>query len=189
MFGGIVLFLGTLMSFLALTPVFESVAEFVVPGADLEHHNPADFPRPLTLEDVHSGPTSKNLLGTDQLGRDTWARMWEGIRISLRVGIGTQIIVLVMGLSVGAGAALGGRFTDSLLMRFTDLTYAFPDLLAIILLRAVLADRDWPIIGRGDPQIPGLPGPLLVVIFAISLVAWVTTARLIRGPDAFAKRI
>ncbi|MFQ5382723.1 MAG: ABC transporter permease, partial [Dehalococcoidia bacterium] len=63
----------------------------------------------------------------------------------------------------------------------TDLTYAFPDLLAIILLRAVLSERDWPIVGGGDPQIPGLPGPLIRVIIAISLVSWVLTARLVRG--------
>ena len=59
---------------------------------------------------------------------------------------------------MGAGAALGGKLSDNLLMRFTDLIYAFPDLLAIIIMRAVLGQRDWPIIGNGDPQIPGFPG-------------------------------
>jgi oligopeptide transport system permease protein len=53
--------------------------------------------------------------------------------------------------------------------------------LAIILMRAVLSERDWPIIGTGDPQIPGMPGTLLQVTVAISLVGWVTIARLVRG--------
>lgn len=120
---------------------------------------------------IHQGPSSAHYFGTDNLGRDNWARTLEGIRISLQIGIGTQIVVVIIGLTIGALAALGGRFTDNLLMRFTDITYAFPDLLFIILMRAVLADRDWPLIG--DPRIQ--------VILAISLVNWTTLARLVRG--------
>jgi len=131
--------------------------------------------------EILTGPTSSHWFGTDNLGRDTWARVWAGTRISLKIGIGTQLVVLAIGIAIGAGAALGGRFTDNVLMRFTDLMYAFPDLLAIILMRAVLSQRDWPIIGTGNPQIPGLPGPLLQVILAISFVSWVTLARLVRG--------
>lgn len=130
---------------------------------------------------ILSGPGGDHWFGTDNLGRDTWARTWEGARISLRIGIGTQLVVLAIGIAVGAGAALGGKVTDSILMRFTDLMYAFPDLLAIILMRAVLSQRDWPIIGTGEPQIPGMPGILLQVILAISLVSWVTLARIVRG--------
>lgn len=129
----------------------------------------------------NAGPSTSHFFGTDNLGRDTWSRTWEGMRVSLKIGFGTQIVVLLIGLSVGAGAALGGKFTDGLLMRFTDLTYAFPDLLAIILLRAILSGRDWPLIGTGHPQIPGLSGIVLQMILAIALVSWVTIARLVRG--------
>lgn len=138
-------------------------------------------PSEQQFEEILMGPTSAHWLGTDNLGRDTWARAWAGTRISLKIGIGTQVVVLVIGISIGAGAALGGRTTDNILMRFTDLMYAFPDLLAIILMRAVLSQRDWPILGTGNPQIPGMPGALLQVILAISLVSWVTLARLVRG--------
>ena len=138
-------------------------------------------PSEQQYEQILSGPTSDHWFGTDNLGRDTWARTWEGTRISLKIGIGTQVVVLAIGIAVGAGAALGGKVTDNILMRFTDLMYAFPDLLAIILMRAVLSQRDWPIIGTGDPQIPGLPGALIQVILAISLVSWVTLARIVRG--------
>jgi len=138
-------------------------------------------PSEQQYEQILTGPTSEHWFGTDNLGRDTWARTWEGARISLKIGLGTQFVVLVIGIAVGAGAALGGRLTDNILMRFTDLMYAFPDLLAIILMRAVLSQRDWPIIGNGDPQIPGLPGALIQVIVAISLVSWVTLARIVRG--------
>ncbi len=138
-------------------------------------------PAAQDFDALHASPNADHWLGADNLGRDTWARIWEGVRISLKIGIGTQVVVLVLGIAVGAGAALGGRFSDGFLMRLTDFVYAFPDLLAIILMRSVLSERDWPVIGNGDPQIPGLPGILIQVILAISLVSWVTLARLVRG--------
>jgi len=123
---------------------------------------------------IQEGPSGLHYLGTDNLGRDTWARVLEGTIISLQVGLGVQVIVLAIGLLVGGMAALGGRTLDNIMMRITDLAYAFPDLLAIILLRAVFADRDLPLVGHDASQ-------RLLVIFAISFVAWVTIARLIRG--------
>lgn len=138
-------------------------------------------PSSQDLADLQSGPTRDHFFGTDHLGRDQWSRTLEGIRISLKVGVTVEVLVFLIALSVGATAALGGRWLDAILMRFTDVMYAFPDLLGVIVLRSVLESRDWPIIGDGDPQIPGLPGDLLQVILAIALVAWVTLARLIRG--------
>src|SRR5690606_1243926 len=82
-----------------------------------------------------SSPNSENWLGTDQLGRDLWARLMQGTLFSLKIGVGTQVIILAIGVMVGMGAALAGRWSDTILMWLTDLAYAFPDLLAIILLR------------------------------------------------------
>ena len=118
-----------------------------------------------------AGPSMQHWFGTDQLGRDLFARVLEGVRISIEIGLGTQVIVLVIGLLVGGGAALGGRFFDNLLMRVTDITYAFPDLLAIILVRSILVDRTWPVVTN----------PRVLIILAIALVSWTTVARLIRG--------
>jgi oligopeptide transport system permease protein len=143
----------------------------------VSRHNPAE----QQYRDTNSEPTGEYWLGTDTLGRDMWARLLQGTRLSLKIGFGAEAIVLIIGITVGMGAALSGRVTDSLLMWVTDLAYAFPDLLMIILFRQVLLGRDWPIIGSGDPQIPGLPGYLLVTIMAISFVSWVTIARLVRG--------
>ena len=122
-------------------------------------------------EHVQEGPSIHHFFGTDNLGRDNWSRVLAGIRNSLQIGIGTQVVVLLIGLAVGAAAALGGKMSDNLLMRVTDITYAFPDLLFIILMRAVLADRHWAVIGDARVQI----------IFAISFVSWTTLARLVRG--------
>ena len=130
---------------------------------------------------TNSGPTSEYWFGTDTLGRDVWARTLQATLFSLKIGVGAETIVLILGLTVGIASALGGKVTDAILMWLTDLAYAFPDLLAIILLRQLLFGRDWPIIGTADPQIPGLPGYLLITIMAISFVSWVTVARLVRG--------
>jgi oligopeptide transport system permease protein len=114
-------------------------------------------------EHLYASPSRQHWLGTDNLGRDNWSRVITGTRISLTVGVLTQIVVLAIGLTVGSVAALGGRFLDNVMMRITDIAYAFPDLLLIILLQSVF--------GRG----------LWQVILAISLVAWTTIARIVRG--------
>lgn len=132
-------------------------------------------------DNTDAPPSSDHWLGTDGLGRDMWARVLQGTLFSLKVGFGAEFIVICIGISLGMLAALGGRFTDGLITWVTDLAYAFPDLLAIILLRQVLISRDWPIIGSGDPQIPGFPSILIVTILAISFVSWVTICRLVRG--------
>lgn len=128
-------------------------------------------PRVQDYDVVHTSPSQDHFFGTDHLGRDNWSRVLQGTWISLQVGLGVQAIVLAIGLLVGGIAALGGRFLDNLMMRFTDLAFAFPDLLFIILLRAVLTGRDWPILGD----------PVMQMIVAIAFVNWVIIARLVRG--------
>ena len=123
---------------------------------------------------VQVDPSGDHFFGTDNLGRDSWARVLQGLLISLEVGFGVQIFVLGIGLLVGGAAALGGRLMDNLMMRITDIAYAFPDLLAIIMLRSALQGRDLPLIG-------GRTQDIMLMIFAIGFVAWVTVARLIRG--------
>ncbi len=120
---------------------------------------------------LHQGPSVDHFFGTDNLGRDNWARVLQGALISLQIGLGVQVLVLIVGIIIGGTAALTGRMGDNILMRITDLAYAFPDLLFIILLRAVLTGRDWPILGNDRLQ----------MIVAIGFVGWVTIARLVRG--------
>ena len=115
------------------------------------------------------GSSSDHLLGTDATCRDVLSRLIHGARVSLSVGVFTQVAVFLIAVPIGAVAALSTRLVDNLLMRFTDLTYAFPDLLMIILLSQVLA----------GVAVPG--GSLMIIILAISLVGWVTVARLVRA--------
>ena len=112
-----------------------------------------------------------HLLGTDQLGRDILSRLLDGAQISMTVALVVQFVVLFIGVPIGAAAGWMAGRVDSFLMRFTDVIYAFPDLLFIILLSVTLHDT---------PLGQAMNG-LLLVFIAIGLTSWVTVARLVRG--------
>lgn len=107
-------------------------------------------------------------LGTDNLGRDTFSRLIYGARISLAVGVVVELIEIVIGVSLGLMAAYKGGWWDTLLMRFTDAMFAFPDLLFAILL-----------VGIFQPKSAALS--FLTVFIALALVNWPGMARLVRG--------
>lgn len=108
-------------------------------------------------------PSRRHVMGTDQLGRDVYARVVYGARMSLAVGLCTAVFALLIGTLTGALAGFFGGWTDRVLMGIVDLFYIFPSLLLAILLTLLF--------GRGFTGI----------LVAISLTAWVTQARLVRG--------
>jgi len=112
-----------------------------------------------------------HLLGTDELGHDILSRLMDGAQISLSVALVVQVVVLGLGLPIGALAGWFGGRLDTYLMRFTDVMYAFPDLLLIILMSVAFRDTAF---GR-------LYSGLFLVFVAIGLTSWVTVARLVRG--------
>jgi len=131
---------------------------------------------PHPYQQVFSGhiiedPSGAHLFGTNLAGQDTLSRVIYGARNSLGVGIFVQVIILAIAMIVGGGAALGGKTADALLMRLTDVVFAFPDLLFVILLQQVLSGT----------RLAAYMGGLFVVFLAIGLVGWVNLARLIRG--------
>src|SRR3990172_8236486 len=77
-------------------------------------------------------------LGTDQLGRDVLSRMIYGARVSMLVGLGSQVIVVLLGVPLGAIAGYVGGRTDIAMTRFIDGMYAFPRLLFVILVMSML---------------------------------------------------
>lgn len=132
------------------------------------------FPHSATKQDylaILEPPGSKYLMGTDALGRDQFLRLVYGARVAVTVGIFTQFVIVAIGIPIGAVAALLGRRIDNLLMRFTDIVYAFPDLLLIILLSTALREH----------PLKEVWGGLLVIFFAIGIANWVNIARLTRG--------
>jgi oligopeptide transport system permease protein len=111
------------------------------------------------------------ILGSDQLGRDLLSRLIWSARISIVVGLVPTSLVFVIGASLGMIAAFYGGWIDNLLMRFTDVIYAFPDLLFLVIIMATL--RNSPL---GD-----LMGGLILMFAALAIVNWVGLARLVRG--------
>ena len=108
-------------------------------------------------------PSAQHWFGTDIQGRDVWARLVYGARVSLSVGIISQGIALTLGVILGLLAGYYGRWVDEIVMRLADVTLAFPTLLLLIALVAALQ-------------------PSLTVVFAtIGLVGWAGMARLVRG--------
>ena len=112
-----------------------------------------------------------HILGTDALGQDTLSRIMDGARISLTVALVVQIVVIGIGVPLGAMAGWAGGRSDTFIMRFTDVMYAFPDLLLIILFSVAFRET---VFGQA------MDG-LLLVFVAIGLTSWVTVARLVRG--------
>src|SRR6478672_11648052 len=128
----------------------------------------ADFLAPLPYTKSNFGrlneaPSRDFPLGTDQLGRDLLSRMIYGARVSMLVGLGAQVIIVLIGVPIGAlSGYIGGR-TDLLLTRFVDVMYAFPRLLFVILVMSML--------GAG----------LVNIFIALGLTGWVGIARQTRA--------
>src|SRR5688500_4917820 len=109
------------------------------------------------------GPSAEHWLGTDVQGRDVWARLVFGARISLAVGLLSQGIALVLGVALGLVAGFYGKWIDEVVMRLADVTLAFPTLLLLVAMVAA-------------------PQPSLgVVLVTIGVVGWAGMARLVRG--------
>ena len=120
---------------------------------------------PITIDLVHllEKPSANHWLGTDIQGRDVWSRLVYGARVSLTVGLISQGIALLLGVSLGLLAGFYGRWVDELVMRLADVTLAFPTLLLLIAMVAALE-------------------PSMGVVYAtIGIVGWAGMARLVRG--------
>jgi peptide/nickel transport system permease protein len=122
------------------------------------------------LDNTLLGPSGQHWLGTDQLGRDVWARLIYGARIDLRVGFLAVFFPFCLGTILGCLAGYYGRWIDTIVMRLVDVVVAFPFYVLIIALVFVLG--------------PGVRS----IYIAITIVGWVSYARIIRGEILVAKR-
>lgn len=130
----------------------------------LSTHNPlTQYTSGLSAMGTPIGPNHTFILGTDSLGRDVYSRVIHGTTVSLTVGVFASFISLVIGVALGVISGFFGKWVDMVIMRITDIILAFPFLLFVIALVAVL-----------KPSVTN-------VYFAIGVLGWAQMARVVRG--------
>jgi peptide/nickel transport system permease protein len=120
-------------------------------------------PDALDLANRRAAPSWDHWFGTDDLGRDVFARVLYGARVSLAVGLLSALVAGVIGVTIGAASGSCGGRVDALLMRATDGVLSLPRLLALMVAAAIL-----------NPSIP-------VLVVLVGLVGWMETARVTRA--------
>jgi peptide/nickel transport system permease protein len=128
----------------------------------------------LDLFGTPTGPSSKNIFGVDEIGRDIFSRVLYGARVSLEVAVVATGVAVVIGVVVGMVAGFFRGWVDTVLSRIMDVVLAFPILLLAIGLASACS------LGRGclgGLIKPGLP----VLIIVIALASWPYIGRIIRG--------
>jgi peptide/nickel transport system permease protein len=116
------------------------------------------------LYNTDARPDGKHWLGTDDTGRDVFSRLLYGGRISLLIGLLTMIFTVLIGGTLGAVAGYYGKWVDMIIMRATDVLLTLPTLLMFLFLASILEKTS-----------------LWVLIVALALTSWATTARIVRG--------
>ena len=117
----------------------------------------------IDLRARSQGPSAAHWLGTDRVGRDVWSRTIYGARISLAVGFAATTIAMLIGVTLGALAGYFGAWTETIIMRFTDVVMTFPPIIIMLTLAAFIPRGLWPI------------------VLIIGGLSWPGVVRLIRG--------
>lgn len=121
------------------------------------------------------GVSGDHWLGVEpQTGRDLFARLVYGARVSLGVALAATLVQVLIGVVVGVAAALGGRWVDQLLSRATDVIIAMPLMIVALALLAIVPG--------------GFPRPVLVALI-IGLVAWGSIAKIVRAHTLTLKQL
>jgi ABC-type dipeptide/oligopeptide/nickel transport system permease subunit len=120
---------------------------------------------------ARQGPSLDHLFGTDAIGRDVFSRVVYGARVSLRIGILSTAILLMIGLLLGAVSGFLGGGTDTVIMRITDVFLAIPYIVLAVAIATVL--------GRSENSI----------IIIIGVIGWTSIARIVRSSFLSLKRL
>jgi oligopeptide transport system permease protein len=161
------------MIIIATFVLIAAFAPVIAPHNPLAFNSGKDYLPPVWVERAQTGKAGNPdfILGTDTLGRDVFSRVLYGARVSMLVGFIPTFVILLLGTTIGMIAGYVGGRTDNLLMRLTDVIYAFPDLLFFIIAMVALRDT---FVGQ-------LLNGLFLLFIALAIVNWVGVARLVRG--------
>jgi len=150
---------GCIVSILLISTIF---AGLISPHDPLDLDTSRRFIQPFT--------NTQFILGTDEMGRDTFARMLHGGRISLIVGIAAMFATVVTGLLVGLISGYYGGKIDSILMRFTDTILCFPQVFLLLILAAFITPT------------------VISIALIIGFTSWMEVARIIRAQIQYIKK-
>lgn len=161
------------MIIIALFTFVALFANLIAPHNPLQLNSGKDFLPPVFVGISASAKVAdpQFWLGTDTLGRDVLSRVIYGARVSMLVGFLPTFIILFVGTIIGLFSGFIGGKIDNFLMRFTDVVFAFPDLLFFIIVMISLRDT---FIGK-------MMNGLFLLFIALAIVNWVGVARLVRG--------
>lgn len=120
-------------------------------------------PNTIDAADANQPPSLSHLMGTDELGRDQFARILVGGRLTLAASSAAMLVALLFGVVVGGMAGYTGGVVDNALMRLVDVFYSLPGLFVVILLVALIGPTFW------------------TIVLAIAVLSWMNTARLVRA--------
>jgi oligopeptide transport system permease protein len=154
-----------LVAVLAGPPIIKAATGFQYDTIPADTKQVQSFP-PFTAPDGQFSATHP--MGTDAAGRDMLARVLQGGRISLMVGVIATFVSLLIGITWGATAGYLGGKVDDVMMRIVDVLYAIPYMMIVIVLLAFFG-------GRSPLQ------QIFLLFAAIGAVSWLTMARIVRG--------
>ena len=120
-------------------------------------------PNKINLTDMRKPPSAAHWFGTDDMGRDVFARVVYGSRTSLLIGFVPSLISLILGTALGLAAGYVGGKLDDLIMRLADVVLAFPSLLLAMVVMYTLGSS------------------ILNMFIALSIINWAGTARVVRA--------
>ena len=100
----------------------------------------------VDLRNILSPPTAAHIMGTDKVGRDIWARILYGGRISIEVGLGSALIATVLGVFLGTVAGYKGGLFDGIIMKISEVLMSFPQIILVLILVTITGQSLWNLI-------------------------------------------
>jgi oligopeptide transport system permease protein len=136
---------------------------WIVPGIWTDIVNDID-PYGVEFSEAYQGMSASHPFGTDQFGRDLFARAALGGQVSIQIGFAATIVILIVAILYGGISGFAGGALDNVLMRFLDALYGLPFLPFAIITLAIVGTVN-----------------IVTMVIALSIVSWFTDARVVRG--------